>query len=63
MGDAEKGKLRRVIYPGTFDPITNGHEDLVRRAAGLFDEVVVAVAAQTPKATIFPLGERLALAQ
>lgn len=63
MGDTEKGKLRRVIYPGTFDPITNGHEDLVRRAAGLFDEVVVAVAAQTPKATIFPLGERLTLAQ
>lgn len=54
---------RRVIYPGTFDPITNGHEDLVRRAAALFDEVVVAVAAQTAKTTIFPLAERVALAE
>ena len=54
---------RRVIYPGTFDPITNGHEDLVRRAAALFDEVVVAVAAQTGKTTIFPLAERVALAE
>ena len=54
---------RRIVYPGTFDPITLGHEDLVRRATGLFDEVVVAVAAETPKRTIFPLDERVALAE
>ncbi|MGK9450539.1 pantetheine-phosphate adenylyltransferase [Acidithiobacillus caldus] len=54
---------RRIIYPGTFDPVTLGHEDLARRAAALFDEVVVAVAAQTPKKTIFPLAERVALAE
>ncbi|MEY2342545.1 pantetheine-phosphate adenylyltransferase [Acidithiobacillus sp. IBUN Pt1247-S3] len=54
---------RRIVYPGTFDPITLGHEDLVRRAVGLFDEVVVAVAAETPKQTIFPLAERVALAE
>ncbi len=54
---------RRIIYPGTFDPITHGHEDLVRRAAALFDEVVVAVAAQTAKKTIFPLAERVTLAE
>ncbi len=53
---------RRIIYPGTFDPITHGHEDLVRRATQLFDEVIVAVAAETPKNTIFPLTERVALA-
>ena len=60
---AKPDTKRRVIYPGTFDPITNGHEDLVRRAAALFDEVVVAVAAQTAKTTIFPLAERVALAE
>jgi pantetheine-phosphate adenylyltransferase len=54
---------RRIVYPGTFDPITLGHEDLVRRAVELFDEVVVAVAAETPKATIFSLADRVALAE
>ncbi len=54
---------RRVVYPGTFDPVTLGHEDLARRAAGLFDEVVVAVAAETQKHPIFPLEERVALAE
>lgn len=52
----------RVIYPGTFDPITRGHEDVVRRAAGLFDEVVVAVAASR-SATLFTLDERVAMAR
>ncbi|MBN2679142.1 pantetheine-phosphate adenylyltransferase [Acidithiobacillus montserratensis] len=54
---------RRIIYPGTFDPITHGHEDLVRRAALLFDEVVVAIAAETPKNPIFSLADRVALAR
>ncbi|OHC90079.1 MAG: pantetheine-phosphate adenylyltransferase [Sideroxydans sp. RIFOXYD2_FULL_59_7] len=52
----------RVVYPGTFDPITRGHEDVVRRAAGLFGEVVVAVAASR-SATLFALEERVAMAR
>lgn len=53
--------MRSVVYPGTFDPITNGHADLVLRAARLFDRVVVAVAADTGKAPTFTIDERLAL--
>ena len=55
---------RTVIYPGTFDPITNGHTDLVQRAAKLFDRVVIAIAkgGQT-KGPSFSLEERVALAQ
>jgi pantetheine-phosphate adenylyltransferase len=52
----------KVVYPGTFDPITRGHEDVVRRAAGLFDEVVVAIAASRT-ATLFTLDERVAMAR
>ena len=52
-----------ALYPGTFDPITRGHEDLVRRCVRLFDRVVVAVAASPKKAPLFPLEERVALAQ
>ena len=55
-------KARIVVYPGTFDPITLGHEDIVRRAALLFDEVIVAVAGSTSKTTLFTLDERVALA-
>jgi pantetheine-phosphate adenylyltransferase len=54
---------RIAIYPGTFDPITLGHEDVVRRAADLFDEVIVAVADSTNKNTLFSLQERVAMAQ
>ncbi len=54
--------LIRVVYPGTFDPITRGHEDVVRRAAGLFGEVVVAIAASR-SATLFTLDERVAMAR
>ena len=50
-----------VIYPGTFDPITNGHTDIVLRAARLFDRVIVAVAGSTSKKTAFTLEERLTL--
>jgi len=56
-------KKRIAVYPGTFDPITLGHEDLVRRAAHLFDEVIVAVAGSTSKSTLFSLQERVQLAQ
>ncbi len=52
-----------VVYPGTFDPITNGHTDLIQRAARLFDHVVVAVAASPKKAPLLPLAERVALAE
>lgn len=52
-----------AVYPGTFDPITNGHCDLIERAARLFERVVVGVAASTHKQPFFPLEERLALAQ
>lgn len=52
----------RVVYPGTFDPITRGHEDVVRRAAGLFGEVIVAVAASR-SATLFSVNERVAMAR
>lgn len=53
----------RVVYPGTFDPITNGHLDLVERASRLFDEVVVAIAASEKKQPLFELDQRIALAQ
>lgn len=56
-------KVRVAVYPGTFDPITLGHEDIVRRAASLFDQVIVAVAGSTSKQTLFSLEERVALAQ
>ena len=52
-----------AMYPGTFDPITLGHENLVRRAIRLFDRVVVAIAANPSKETVFSLEERVALAQ
>lgn len=54
---------REAIYPGTFDPITNGHKDLVRRAAGMFDRVVVAIAANPGKTPLFTLEERVELAR
>jgi pantetheine-phosphate adenylyltransferase len=52
-----------AVYPGTFDPITNGHQDLVRRAAGIFDRVIVAIAANTHKAPLFSLEKRVELAR
>lgn len=57
--------MRKVVYPGTFDPITNGHIDLVDRAGHLFDQVVVAVVAcdSTSKQPLFTVEERVALAK
>ena len=52
-----------ALYPGTFDPITNGHTDLVRRVARLFDEVIIAVAANPQKQPLFNLPERVELAR
>ncbi len=51
--------MLKAIYPGTFDPITNGHLDLITRALKLFDEVVVAVAVNSPKTPTFSLKERI----
>jgi len=53
---------RVIVYPGTFDPLTRGHEDIVRRALNLFDEVIVAVADNVPKQPCFSLSERVELA-
>ena len=53
----------RAMYPGTFDPITNGHIDLIRRASGMFDEVVVAVADNPKKKPLFNLDERVSMAE
>lgn len=50
-----------AVFPGTFDPITLGHQDLIRRAAGLFGTVIVAVATAHHKKTLFSLDERLAM--
>lgn len=54
---------RAALYPGTFDPITNGHTDLIRRAERLFDRVIVAVAANPKKQPLFSLHERVQLAR
>jgi len=53
----------RAMYPGTFDPITNGHIDLIRRASGMFDEVVVAVADNPKKKPLFSLDERVSMSK
>jgi len=53
--------MKRAIYPGSFDPVTNGHLDVVQRARKLFDEVIVAVAHNVEKAPLFSLDERLEL--
>jgi len=51
----------RAIYPGTFDPITNGHADLIERASRMFDEVIVGIAANPSKKPLFSLEERVSL--
>lgn len=53
--------MRTCIYPGTFDPITNGHLDVLHRACRMFENVIVAVAESTSKSTFFPIEERLRL--
>jgi pantetheine-phosphate adenylyltransferase len=55
--------MRRAIYPGSFDPVTNGHLDVIERARKLFDEVIVAVAYNEQKQPLFSLEERLELLQ
>lgn len=58
-----KTRTSRAVYPGTFDPITRGHEDLVRRASTLFDEMIVAVADSRGKSPFFTVEERVAMAK
>jgi len=55
--------VKKAVYPGTFDPVTRGHEDLVRRAARLFDHVVLAVADSRTKRPFFALEERVDMAR
>lgn len=55
--------MRSVVYPGTFDPITNGHIDLIERAASMFDRVLVAVAVDTSKNPVFGIDRRVELAE
>ena len=55
--------MKKAIYAGTFDPITNGHLDLIQRAADLFDEILVAVSSRPNKATLFSAGDRLKMVQ
>jgi pantetheine-phosphate adenylyltransferase len=55
--------MHSVVYPGTFDPITNGHADLIARAAKLCDRVVVAIAADTAKEPTFDIDDRVSLAE
>lgn len=54
---------KTALYPGTFDPITNGHFDIIERAKNLFDEVVIAVAASVDKKPMFALDERIKMAK
>ena len=53
----------RAVYPGTFDPLTRGHEDLFRRAAGLYDQIIVGIADSRSKRPLFTLDERLEIAR
>ena len=58
-----KTRTNRAVYPGTFDPITRGHEDLVRRASTLFDKMIVAVADSRGKSPFFTFEERVSMAR
>ena len=55
--------IKRVVYPGSFDPVTNGHLDVIQRAATIFDEVIVAVARNAEKKALFTTEERVELLQ
>ncbi len=59
MSDRQPGRLHRAVCPGSFDPVTNGHLDIIERSATLFDEVVVAVGVNVSKNRLFTADERL----
>jgi pantetheine-phosphate adenylyltransferase len=54
--------MKTIVYPGTFDPITNGHIDLIERASKLFDKLIVGIASNQKKSPLFDIDERIALA-
>ena len=54
--------MKTIVYPGTFDPITNGHIDLIERASKLFDKLIVGIASDQKKSPLFDIDERIALA-
>ena len=54
--------MNTIVYPGTFDPITNGHIDLIERASKLFDKIIVAIASNQKKSPLFDIDERISLA-
>ena len=54
--------MKTIVYPGTFDPITNGHIDLIERASKLFDKIVVGIASNQKKSPLFTIDERIQLA-
>ncbi len=60
-GSSVDGIVRRALCPGSFDPVTNGHIDIINRAANLYDEVVVAVFVNESKSSLFDVDERLAM--
>jgi len=51
--------IRRAVFPGSFDPITNGHVDIIERALPLFDEIIIAIGTNSAKKNMFPLEERI----
>lgn len=57
--EVKMNQFRRAIYPGTFDPITNGHLDIIKRACKMFDEIIVAVAMSEAKRPMFSLEQRI----
>ena len=54
--------MKTIVYPGTFDPITNGHIDLIERASKLFDKIIVSIASSKKKSPLFTIEERISLA-
>lgn len=58
---ANMSNIKRAIYPGTFDPITNGHLDIIKRACNIFDEIIIAVAESEAKNPMFTLEQRIAM--
>ncbi len=54
--------MKTIVYPGTFDPITNGHVDLIERASKLFDKIIIGIASNQKKSPLFTIDERIHLA-